>query len=208
MDWKVLLIGGSSGVGKTAVAPVIARHFGVPWVQVDDVRLALQRVTSPAEHPALHFFLATEGVWDLPAEELCEALIVVARVMSEAIESVIDHHVLLGPPLVVEGDGILPETAGRRGRDTGGQVRSVFLHEPDEEVLLTSLRARNRGHFQTAPLELQRRLTRQSWLFGEWLRREAEAHGVPVVAVRPWDTLVERVLAAVEGRKPRMDENS
>ncbi len=36
-SWRALLIGGASGVGKTA----LARHYGVSLLLVDDVRMAL-----------------------------------------------------------------------------------------------------------------------------------------------------------------------
>ena len=39
-NWMVLLIGGSSGVGKTSVANLLGLRFGASWLQVDDVRLA------------------------------------------------------------------------------------------------------------------------------------------------------------------------
>ena len=42
-NWMVLLIGGSSGVGKTSVANQLGLRFGASWLQVDDVRLAFQR---------------------------------------------------------------------------------------------------------------------------------------------------------------------
>jgi predicted kinase len=41
--WKVLLIGGSSGVGKSSIARHLGIRFGTPWMQIDDLRLALQR---------------------------------------------------------------------------------------------------------------------------------------------------------------------
>lgn len=41
-DWTVLLIGGPSGRGKTTAARRIGTRLGVPWLQVDDLRLALQ----------------------------------------------------------------------------------------------------------------------------------------------------------------------
>ena len=47
MDWFVLLIGGPSGVGKTTVAPEIARRLGAGWLMVDDLRLALARSGLP-----------------------------------------------------------------------------------------------------------------------------------------------------------------
>jgi hypothetical protein len=31
----------------------------------------------------------------------------------------------------------------------------------------------------------------------QWLKQEAERHGLPVVLARPWDTVFERLIAAV-----------
>ena len=50
--WRVLLIGGNSGSGKTSVARQLGLHFGVPWAQVDDFRLVMQRSTIPTDRPA------------------------------------------------------------------------------------------------------------------------------------------------------------
>ncbi len=43
MDCTVLLIGGSSGTGKTNLAKQLGQRFGISWLEVDDLRLALQR---------------------------------------------------------------------------------------------------------------------------------------------------------------------
>ncbi len=55
--WKVLLIGGHSGAGKTVVARDLAHQYGVGLAEVDDFRLALQRMTAPAQQPTLHALL-------------------------------------------------------------------------------------------------------------------------------------------------------
>jgi 2-phosphoglycerate kinase len=197
-DWTVLLLGGSSGVGKTVVARQVGHRLGVPWVQVDDLRLALQRVTTPAQQPALHFFLHTEAAWRLPPATLCEHLIAVGEVVSQAIEIVIAHHVATALPLVLEGDGILPALAAQRtvaSLDVGDQVRAVFLVEPDEVVLLDTMHGRGRG-YDDKPTEEQRTQARMNWLYGQWLQREALRHGLPLLAARPWSTLAERIIAA------------
>jgi 2-phosphoglycerate kinase len=49
--WRVLLVGGGSGVGKTAVTAALARHFGVPRLLVDDVRLSLQEFIAAEQYP-------------------------------------------------------------------------------------------------------------------------------------------------------------
>ncbi len=61
IDWQVLLLGGTSGVGKTSVARQIGLRLGISWLQVDDLRLVLQASDArlPKNTEALYFFLAT-----------------------------------------------------------------------------------------------------------------------------------------------------
>ena len=86
----MLLIGGSSCTGKTTVAAELGRRLGVPWAQVDDFRLALQRSTSPKEFQDLHFFVNEPDFLTRPPEELAAALGRVAAFMSSALEVVIE----------------------------------------------------------------------------------------------------------------------
>ena len=198
--WKVLLIGGSSGVGKSIVTPQIARYFAAPCSQIDDFRLVLQRITTPDQQPTLHFFVGTEQVWHRSPEELCERLIEVGRVVSRNIEIVIAHHVATNTPLVLEGDGIMPALGAQcsfAGLETGDDVRSVFIFEPDEEILFTNMQGRGRG-FQQHSMDEQRTQARLNWLYGKWLRQEAARYGLPVILSRPWNSLAERVIAAIE----------
>jgi 2-phosphoglycerate kinase len=198
--WKVLLIGGSSGAGKTIVAKHVAQHFGLPWLQVDDFRLVLQRATTPAQHPALHFFVVTQNVWRTPPEVLCQHLIEVGRVVSQAIEVAIANHVATNAPVVLEGDGILPSMAAQHifaDLDVGHWVRSVFLYEPEEEALFKSMSERERG-FSYLSIKEQQTQARMSWLYGQWLCQEAQRYRLPTLPSRPRATLVERILAVIE----------
>ena len=200
--WTVLLIGGSGGTGKTTLAAAIGRRFEVPWGQVDDFRLALQRITTEAERPELHFFVGGDAVWELPPETLRDRLIEVGRVVSRALEIVVSHRLATSQPLVLEGDGILPSLAARRafvGRQAHGEVRSVFLCEDDEKIILTRMRGRGRG-FQERAREVQQAQARLNLLYGRWLREEARRRGLPVMAARPNETLSKRVVAAITYR--------
>jgi hypothetical protein len=193
--WTVLLIGGGSATGKTRAAEVVARQSGVPWLQADDFRLALQRATSPDAHPALHSFVAGEPVWDRSEDELVEALKAVAREVSSALEIVIAHHVSTEAPVVIEGDGLEPRMAAGThfaGVDAGGAVRSVFLVESDEGAVSEAMRTRGtRGgvaHESTLPVQ-----SRVAWLYGQWVQSEALRLGLPVVASRPHERLEARL---------------
>lgn len=196
--WSVLLIGGNSGIGKTMLAPKVARLYGISWLEVDDFRLVLERVTTPSEQPALHC-VARQEFWGLPPEAFRDTLIDVGRIVSQALEIVVANHDAVSRPVLLEGDTIHPTMAAKRsfaGRDVDGRVRAVFLFEPDEEVLLANMQRRS-ADFAAMDIEVQRRYVHGQWLYGLWLRDEAERHGLPVVEVRPYETLTARTLLAL-----------
>jgi 2-phosphoglycerate kinase len=208
LGWKVLLIGGSSGTGKTMVAQQVARRFGASVLQADDIRLALQRITTPVQQPALHYFVEDRLVWQRPAEALVEGWAGVANVVSRALEIVIANHIAdaQAGAVVIEGDGILPSMAAQdqfaglkqlEGLGVRDLVRSVFLFEPEEQALFANMRERRRG-FRDRALAEQHTQVRGSWLYGQWLRQAAQGYNLPVLTSRPWSTLVERVLAVIE----------
>jgi 2-phosphoglycerate kinase len=206
-QWDVLLIGGSSGTGKTMAARELARRLGVAVLLADDVRMACQQMTTPAQQPELHFFLATADVWQRPAEALRDGLIGIGQALMPALATIIAHHVVVkwAGPLIIEGDAILPALARPgcadllqfQGLRLQREVQALFVHEVDEEALLASMAARGRGFKEHAQDE-QRTVAWMSWLYGEWLRSEATAWRLPVLAARPWDSLPERILASVE----------
>lgn len=198
-NWMILLIGGSSGTGKTIAARKLGLRFGVPWAQVDDFRLVLQRVTMPDQQPALHEILADDAYEHTPAEIMRDRLIAVGRVVSNALEIVIANHVATNAPLIIEGDGIVPEMAVQQrfaDRDVTHEIRAAFVWEADEQALHENALQRDRGFAHLSPAH-QRRQIRQSWLYGQWLRAEALRYGLPVIEARPWTTLAERLLAAL-----------
>jgi 2-phosphoglycerate kinase len=205
-EWRVLLIGGGSGVGKTRLARQLAQRFGVSLVLADDIRMAVQRVVTPDQHPALHYFLTQEDVWNQPIEALLAGWIGTAEVVSQALYAVIAHHICVPDvgPIIIEGDGVLPalitQTQFAWCAAKPGDIRAVFLHEADEAVLLANMRARGRGFDMLRKME-QQVLAQGSWLYGDWLRQEAENCGVTTLDARPWETLEARVLSAIESGK-------
>lgn len=205
-DWRVLLIGGSSGVGKTQVAQALGRRLGISVLLVDDVRMAIQQVTLPGEQPGLHYFLAHPMIWQKPPESLCEGFVTVGNALINPLSVLIAHHVFVesAGPVIIEGDGILPALAARRDfsnlhftpAPVTREVRSVFLLESDEDALARNMHRRGRGFGDFAPRE-QQTFIRASWLYGQWLKRQADAYDLPIIETRPWKTLAERVLQTI-----------
>jgi 2-phosphoglycerate kinase len=207
--WRVLLVGGASGVGKTVAARVVARRLGISQLYVDDVRMAIQRVTTPEQQPALFYFLQPQ-VWQQPPEALLAGFMGVAEALVPALEAIIAHHVGVPSvdPVLIEGDGIAPALAATTilhnllfggSMPLEGKLRAVYVDEPSEEELLAHMLERGRG-FEASPSDEQRRIAHACWRYGQWLTAEAGARGVPVVPARPFASLPERILA-VAGRK-------
>ncbi len=125
--WQVLLIGDSSGVGKTVATQQLARHLGVSHLQVDDIRLTLQEFTSDEQYPDLHHLEVAPGTGSLPAEAICSGLIRVGEVLAAPLATIIAHHVVVAGvgPVIIEGDGVTPQLATNAPRQ---RFRVVFGH--------------------------------------------------------------------------------
>ncbi len=196
-DWTVLLVGGGSGVGKTTLAREIASRHGAMLAHSDVYRMALERVVTPAQNADLHAFLAS-GPETLAAEEAVAAWRRIGRVVCDALEIVVAHHVFSDSPLVIEGDALLPSFAVQAtyaGYAVSAGVRALYVVERDESVIYRNLLARGRD-WHLGPQGLAR-YARATCLYGSRLAEEAGALGIPVIESEPWGTLLERALAEV-----------
>ena len=190
------------------VAQELGRRLGVSVLLVDDLRIAAQALTTPTSHPDLHVFASDRSVHQMGPEAAVAGFLAVAGAMAPAVLTVVAHHLVVegAGPVIIEGDGLLPATiAGQHygalklfhGLAPSRAVRMVVVHEPDESQLFANFRDRGRGFGDLAAPE-QASLVHASWRYGEWLRDDARAHGVPVVATRTHETLAARVLSAAE----------
>ena len=190
----VLFIGGHSSSGKTTAAKRIGLSLGVPWMMVDDLRLAFQRARArlPRGTDALYFDMKPD-FWRQQPEEQCKAVIAVGEALSAPLEVVIENHVDESAPIVIEGDGILPSLLSRPPvLERATRVRSAFLVEPDESAILANIIERGKTFGRTE--KQLRNQARAKWLHGQWLASEAAHYDLLVVEPRPWDTLVERMI--------------
>jgi 2-phosphoglycerate kinase len=200
----MLLIGGVSGTGKSTVAEDIGRSLGVPWFQVDDLRLAFQRsrVQTSDGSDALYYFADIDhkpDLWQRDPEELRDALISIAEILSPGLEAIIENHVGQHQRIIIEGDGIAPFLLDRQSIQhhvRAGQLRSVFLLENDEEALFSNMFARGRGAEYITETDL-RAEARVKMLFGQWITSECDLYGLPILETRPWDTLISRINSAI-----------
>lgn len=190
--WDVLLLGGASGTGKSAVSYPLARRYGVPVLEVDDLVEALLATTTPDTHPDLHYWRTHPGAASFPAERIVDLQIATARALEPAVAAVIANHLVTNMPVVIEGDYLLPELAARdsfAGTAAAGRVRAVVLHEPDPARIEANYLVREPGD------GAQHARAVASAAFGDWLAAEATRCGVPVAPARPWADVLHRVEA-------------
>lgn len=195
-NWKVLLIGGSSGVGKTVVARELAMKLSLSLLLVDDVRLALQQATNDETHPDLHIFLKYQREQWMNSESIVTDWLAVGNAMMKPLQAIINHHLIVPDvgPIILEGDGILPTVS--RSFTASKDVRAVFIVEAEETRLLYNLQSRGRGFNELDPVE-QEGFAHASWLYGQWFSQEAKTLGLPVLDAQPQETLLKRLLASI-----------
>src|SRR5215211_2850484 len=193
-NWKVLLIGGSSGVGKTVVARELANYLSLSLLLLDDVRLALQQATSDETNPDLHVFLNYETEQWRNSESIYVDWITLGKAMVNPLNAIISHHVIVPDvgAIIIEGDGILPIVSNHflEPKD----VCTVFIVEQSEKQILQNLQSRGRGFNNGDKLE-QEGFAHASWLYGQWLAQEANNLGLPVINAQPQQTILERLLS-------------
>ena len=190
-EWTVLLLGGASGVGKSMLSHRLARRLGVNLTEVDDFQIALETATTPEDLPLLHFWRTNFGEYaSWTDERRVEHHIAVCReVFLPVMRAVIADHLETATRVVFEGDFLLPEMATDGDERNEPRVQALFVSEPDEAQIA--------ANFMVREGRAQPERARTSWLFDGFLRAECDGRGVPIVDARPWESVVERALAAL-----------
>ena len=191
---RVFLVAGSAGSGKSTLAKALAHELDAGWLQLDSIWLALRvaagegtpvgdvldidrrmRREDEADDDVLAAHVAASG-------EVCRALPTVLELELEAHERLVVDGAWLLPSFVTELE--LPDT----------EVRSVYVVQRTEADVEAALIPR-RG---VVPLEDRHRLmNRRIFQYGVWLADQAHAHGLPVVEALPFESLLDRALAAL-----------
>jgi 2-phosphoglycerate kinase len=160
--------------------------------------MALQRVLPPDD--PIHLF-HSDLVWSLPHDDLLDRYLRVSTSVCQALEAVVAHYSSIGVDAIIEGCWVLPEFASQpvfADRPNSAVLKPLFLYEPSSGELSDRLLKRDDGWHARQTPGAQANHVHMQWEFGNTIKRRAEALAMPVIESRPFDTLLERALAALE----------
>ena len=194
MNRRLVLVGGTAGTGKSTAARALAGRLDASWLQLDTLWIAMRDVAAPGGrlHAVLdvdaHLRAGSDPV-DVLVERHAAAAAIVCAALPEALAFELDVH----PVVVADGAWVLPRWAAElQLPDT--EITTVFLHEPDRAGLRDALVARRAGPtnpwHETSDAAL--------WAYGAWLAAQAATVDLPVVEPRPYDTLLARLVVALD----------
>lgn len=186
-NWTVLFIGGSSGTGKSSIAYEIARFYGVNVLEVDDVYLSVETVTTKENFPALHYWGTGVDWKSIGVDSNVNWLIDVSKEMIPVLKAIVNRHLEDKLPIIIEGDFIYPEFTISFDNP---EVKSIFIYEPDINQIMQNYLSREGG-------DLQQYRTEISIAYGKWLADTCKQNNIRVIEVRPWDTALTRAIESL-----------
>lgn len=199
-DWNVLLIGGSAGTGKTTLARQLSEHFSIPVLQVDDIRVAMQEVLDPKKYPDLFAFIQGDETFFAQSHDvIAKALYKIGKDVWVELKKVIEEH--LDSPVIIEGDGIIPELLHTLPQNN---IRGIFLFDEQEQLKKREKERKEKrggkidGRPDVITDEWLERYTGVSYLFGQKIKDQAEKHGYTTLRSSPIETLFKRMIGLLE----------
>ncbi len=176
---SILLIGGSSSVGKTHLARILSERLGIQHICVDDLRKQIN-------DPNLRLLERNESIWDLAAMELLSLLFQEGLALETHVYSLINSWFLAKKSNILEGEGIVPKLASQFM--VTNKVNAIFIVETDTHRLYQTLYDRGNA-FQMLTEPRRQRIAEMNSLYGRWLLSEAEHYDLPWLPSQPWSSL-------------------
>ena len=147
---RLLVITGSSGVGKSTISARAAASLGFPKsASTDTIREALRTQFDAEQAPALH-----RSSFEPAGNGVVEDWHATVAVLSEAIQAVVSRAASKRSDLILEGVHIIPDSDILEDwRESGGVASGVLLHVADEDTHCQFIRTREKhndrglGHY-------------------------------------------------------------
>jgi 2-phosphoglycerate kinase len=206
----IILIGGTTGVGKSTIATEVAHRLGITRISsTDSVREVMRGIFSRDLLPAIYesAFNAWRGL-RIPVPEGANPVLVGFReqtaVVTAGVKSLIDRAVLEGLSMVIEGVHLVPGYLDASEFE-GALVIQLVISVDDEQSHLSHFYIREVQTEGSRPLERYRANFSEIRMLGRYIEAMAIEHDIPVIYSHQLDRTVADVLehivaAAVQDR--------
>lgn len=198
----VVLIGGTTGVGKSTIATEVAHRLGITRISsTDSIREVMRGIFSEDLMPAIYqsAFNAWKGL-RVPVPQGANPVIVGFReqtaVVTSAVKSLIDRAVLEGTSMVIEGVHLVPGYLDPRSFENARVVQLV-IGVDDEQSHLSHFYIREVQTDGSRPLQRYRAGFEAIRILGAYIEELAREHGIPVIYSHQLDRTVADVLEHV-----------
>ncbi len=198
----IVLIGGTTGVGKSTIATEIAHRLGITRISsTDSIREVMRGIFTADLMPAIHesAFNAWQGL-RVPVPQGANPVIVGFReqtaVVTTGVKALIDRAVLEGDNLVIEGIHLVPGYLDASSF-ANARVAQLVIGVRDEEAHLSHFFIREVQTEGSRPLDRYRANFANIRLLGGYIEELAREHEIPVVMSHQLDKTVAEVLEHV-----------
>lgn len=201
----VILLGGTSGVGKSTLALEVARRLSIGRViSTDSIRDVMRVMVSDELVPTLHVssFEAHTRMVTEPRpglDPVIEGFLEQSRTVAVGVRAVIERAVHEGTSTVLDGVSLVPGLFQPEDWLDRAHVFFLLAADVDRESLQGHLIARAHGKGARASERYVRNFKEIFRIQEELLERSA-THGVPVVDVQDAEVAALQVVAHVVGR--------
>lgn len=198
----IVLIGGTTGVGKSTIATEVAHRLGITRiVSTDSIRQVMRGIFSKDVMPAIHE--SSFNAWRclrVPVPVGADPVIVGFReqtaVVTTGIRSLIERAEIEGVSMVVEGIHVVPGYIDP-AEFTGATVVQLVVTVDDEESHRSHFYIREVQTDGDRPFEKYRANFDNIRLLGHYIEDLAREHGTPIVHSHQLDVTVAETLELI-----------
>jgi 2-phosphoglycerate kinase len=209
----VVLVGGTTGVGKSTIATEIAHRLGITRiVSTDSIREVMRGIFAKDLMPAIYesSFNAWRGL-RVPVPHGANPVIVGFReqtaVVATGIKSLIERAAVEGVSMVIEGVHLVPGYIDP-SQFKNASVVQLLIGVEDEEAHRSHFYIREIQTDGMRPFEKYRANFGNIRLLGRYIEDLAREHGIPIVYSHQLDRTVAEVLELVVNTVIREEEES
>jgi len=195
----ILLLGGATGVGKTALAQEVAHRLGIAGViSTDSIRQVMRIMLSKDLVPAIH--ASSYDAWrvvperDDDADPVIEAFRDMASTVTVGVRAMIDRAIAENSSLILDGVSLMPGGLDLSAYQASADVIFLLVATLDPEAIAGRFSARAAAGERARPPHRYLENLDAILRVQDYLLELAEIHDVPIVDNESFDRSVISII--------------